>query len=147
MQRGTTVFPAVVAVLVLVVLASSAVELWFEHAATTGCRNKIPTDVWTLHFATEAYARDHGGCPPATLEDLVRPDPALGGATYLRGSKLPMDPWGQPYLFEPSLGPGDGLRVFTLGRDREPGGEGFDADFDDTMRGWGDTGDADDHSQ
>ncbi len=43
------------------------------------------------------------------------------------------DPWGRPYLYEPSRAGTDGLRftLRTLGADGAPGGEGQDADLEE----------------
>ena len=42
--------------------------------------------------------------------------------------KLPVDPWGTDYQY---LNPGirGEIDVYSLGADRKPGGEGFDADI------------------
>lgn len=50
---------------------------------------------------------------------------------YLSG-ELPVDPWGNPYSYEPapSDNPIQGPRVYSLGADNAPGGEGPNADID-----------------
>lgn len=47
---------------------------------------------------------------------------------YLEDGKMPLDPWGREFRYE--LG-GNGLkpRIFTLGADDAPGGEGENADI------------------
>ena len=43
---------------------------------------------------------------------------------YLK--KLPIDPWGEPYLY---FSEGRQIEVYSLGSDRREGGEGVDADL------------------
>ena len=47
---------------------------------------------------------------------------------YLAKRQIPVDPWGNPYLY---LNPGNNgeIDIYTLGRDGRPGGEGLDADI------------------
>lgn len=40
--------------------------------------------------------------------------------------KTPVDPWGQPYMYESS---GESIEFYTFGADRQEGGEGDNADL------------------
>ncbi len=84
-----------------------------------------------LATSLDLYRLDTGRYPtPAEgLEALVAaPAGAAGWAgPYVRRGEIPLDPWGQPYIYR--AGPGDGLVLATLGRDGEPGGEGEDRDI------------------
>jgi hypothetical protein len=42
------------------------------------------------------------GVPPQCLEDLLRPDPANGGAPYLKDVRAITDPWDNLFLYEPN---------------------------------------------
>jgi len=84
-------------------------------------------DLAEVAAAVRAYAADHGGALPESLDPLIRPQP--GGKHYLpSGTPAIHDPWGRryEYLLE---GP-EGFRILTLGRDGAPGGSGDDADLD-----------------
>lgn len=86
-------------------------------------------DVATIASAVETYTIEHGRAP-ATLEALVTPDER--GHTYLKNrTTVPPDPWGAVYGYEPPHSE-RGYRVFSLGRDGKPGGEGDDADIEIT---------------
>jgi len=77
--------------------------------------------------ACDIYAIENGGRHPDSLEELITPGES--GVTYLDRETVPQDPWGYEYGYEPpdgSIGP----RVFTLGADGAPGGNGKDRDFD-----------------
>jgi hypothetical protein len=85
-------------------------------------------DLAKLRAAVLAWAGDHGGALPETLDLLIRPQP--DGKHYLpAGTPALHDPWGRRYGYRIGGGP-DGFVIATLGRDREPGGSGEDADLD-----------------
>lgn len=84
-----------------------------------------------LKTALSQYLLDMGHYPTQaeSLEALVKA-PA-GAATwrgpYIDDETLPADPWGHPYRYELSVDSGK-PRVFSLGQDDVPGGEGDNAD-------------------
>ena len=88
----------------------------------------ISTDIAAIESALERFARNNMGSYPDSLVVLVMPD--AYGATYLNRTTVPRDPWQKEYGYQ---APGPGRphpRVFTLGRDGLPGGEGEDRDLD-----------------
>jgi len=89
---------------------------------------KDRADILAIEFACEAYALDHEGEYPRELTELLARAP--GRRPYLAGPMLPLDPWGRPYGYEAPRGEHQSPRIWTLGRDGRPGGEGEDADLD-----------------
>lgn len=84
-----------------------------------------------LKTSLSGYLLDMGRYPTAAegLDALVKAPP---GATswkgpYIDDEEVPLDPWSRPYLYEPSAN-GGRPRVYTLGADEAPGGEGEAAD-------------------
>jgi general secretion pathway protein G len=76
-------------------------------------------DIAALVTAVVDYAVENMGVYPDSLAALVTPDE--NGLTYLNTTTVPLDPWGNPYGYELV----DGRpRVFSLGADGAPGGEG-----------------------
>ena len=89
---------------------------------------KIKADITVIKEALDAYAMQHGGEYPTSLDPLVAPDEH--GRRYLNQTKVPKDPWREAYGYKPP-GPGQPQpRAFTLGADGVPGGTGDDADID-----------------
>jgi general secretion pathway protein G len=84
-----------------------------------------------LKSSLSLYLVDMGRYPSSTegLESLVKAPP--GGANwrgpYVEDGKVPADPWGKPYQYELTPG-GARPRVFSLGADAAPGGEGENED-------------------
>ncbi len=76
-------------------------------------------DIAALAGAVEDYAMDHNGRLPENLQLLVTPDEE--GYRYLSGETVPVDPWGNEYVYEPSSG--QKFDLLSYGKDRSPGGE------------------------
>ncbi|MHC4375308.1 MAG: serine hydrolase [Planctomycetota bacterium] len=94
-------------------------SLQFAHQA------KARADIAALCNAIDMYAIENAGLHPVSLQELVAPSD--GGASYLKGARVPTDPWGAIYAYEPPTEQAP-YRVFTLGKDGQEGGEGEDAD-------------------
>lgn len=92
---------------------------------------KAKGDIIAIESACQEYAIANRMHYPDSLEELVTPDDM--GFTFLKGTKVPIDPWGNEYLYEP---PGAGRSLPTiscLGSDGASGGEGDARDFDNHM--------------
>ena len=85
-----------------------------------------------LKTSLSLYLVDMGRYPSASegLDALVKAP--MGSTTwrgpYIEDGTLPADPWGNAYRYEL---PADGTkpRIFSLGQDNAPGGEGDNADI------------------
>jgi general secretion pathway protein G len=84
--------------------------------------------VLKIQAALESYAQGHDGKFPDSLDVLV--ETGSNGRELIDSRDALCDPWGRPYLYEPPSPEHAEPRVFTYGRDGEPGGEGEDADLD-----------------
>tara|TARA_R110002095_G_scaffold131090_5_gene113865 strand:+ start:340 stop:783 length:444 start_codon:yes stop_codon:yes gene_type:complete len=62
---------------------------------------------------------------PETLEELTEEDE--NGHRYLEQASIPMDPWGNPYFYEPPS-VGSTPIIISYGEGGEPGGEGSQRD-------------------
>jgi general secretion pathway protein G len=94
------------------------------------------SDLRSISAALKMYRLDNGDYPATTqgLQALVTkptgdPVPTNWNASgYL--DKLPVDPWGNPYIYKnPGEDGGSGFELTSLGKDGKPGGEGIDADI------------------
>ena len=84
-----------------------------------------------LKSSLSLYLVDMGRYPSSSegLESLVKAPPGAANwrGPYVEDGQVPADPWGKPYGYE--LTPDSRPRVFTLGADAAPGGEGENADI------------------
>ena len=76
--------------------------------------------------ALELYAVQHDGSYPESLSVLVERD--ASGESFL--AELPLDPWKNPYVYEPPPGPEQAFKLISYGADGAPGGAGIVADID-----------------
>lgn len=88
----------------------------------------IKANLLTIDSALKEYAINNGSKFPDSLEPLVRPD--VNGRAYIAGGRIPRDPWKRDFLYDPPSPDHPEPRVYTLGKDGRPGGEGDDADLD-----------------
>ena len=99
-----------------------AVIYWETHVnvdigEVTGWSN---FQLWMAASRFEDWAKEHDGSFPQgeTAQALLVPSPSYE-----------LDPWDRPFRFEVLSPNGTEARVFSLGRDNQPGGEGLDADI------------------
>ena len=99
-------------------------------------RTKAQVQIANMETALKLYKLDNGYYPTTEqgLQAIVEP-PAVGQLPkawreggYLEKGKVPMDPWGNEYVY---LSPGihGDLDLISYGADGEPGGEENDADI------------------
>ena len=129
--RGFTLIEIMVVVVILGILGSLIVPNIIgrpDEARVTAAR----ADIEAIGNALELYRLDNGDYPSTDqgLEALVTqpsgyPEPRRWNSEgYLK--KLPIDPWDEPYLY---FSEDRTFEVYSLGSDRQEGGEGVDADL------------------
>jgi len=124
---GFTLAEMMVVIVIIGLLATLVVPNVLKRFAFAS-KEKAKVDITSIESALKEYAITNGGKYPDSLEALVTPD--VNGHTFIEGSKVPKDPWGNEYLYEPP-GPGQPQpRVYSYGKDGQAGGEGDDGDFD-----------------
>ena len=131
-SNGFTLIEIMVVVVILGILAAivaPAVISRIDDAQIERAR----TDVRAIESALQMYRIDNFRYPTTDegLEALITAPPDVrkfpkGG--YLQKKGVPNDPWQNPYQYM-SPGQNGEFDVFTLGADRQPGGEGINADI------------------
>lgn len=98
---------------------------------------KAQVEIANLEQALELYYLDNGRYPDTEqgLEALVR-KPGTGSEPsnwqpggYLNKPRVPEDPWGNPYVYVSPGTHNSDYDLYSLGKDGQPGGEGYDADI------------------
>ncbi len=130
-MRGFTLIEIMVVVVILGVLGALIVPNIIgrpDEARVTAAKS----DIQQIGSALELYRLDNGVYPSSDqgLDALVEepsgfPEPRNWNPDgYLK--KLPVDPWGEPYLY---FSEDRTIEVYSFGADLKDGGEGFDKDL------------------
>ena len=134
-QAGFTLTEIMVVVFIIGLLSS--VVLFNVLGARTDAQVKTArTNVAALTNALEQYSLDMYDYPTEAqgLEALVtEPTDANTAGSYRKGgyiSKLPMDPWGRPFIYKrPAEKSDKPYDLYSLGADGQEGGEEENADI------------------
>lgn len=133
-EEGFSLTEIMVAVFIMGLLAT-VVLINVLPARDTAMVQKARTDIRALESALQQYRLDMLDYPTTDqgLEALISLPSGVGQAAryrdggYLTRTKLPVDPWGNPYEYQY---PGEHGRfdIYSLGSDGRPGGEELAAD-------------------
>nr|WP_306253956.1 type II secretion system major pseudopilin GspG [Parvularcula sp. IMCC14364] len=132
-QRGLTLVEMMV-VLVILGLLTTIVVINVLPAADQADIQKARADISSLEVALDQYRLDMKTYPTTAqgLQALVTvPDGVNRAASYRPGGyirKLPLDPWGNPYVYQ-TPGENGQIDIYSFGADGREGGEGNDADI------------------
>jgi general secretion pathway protein G len=132
-QHGFTLIEIMVVVVILGILAGIILPKLLDEPEKAR-RTKAAAQIKSFESALGMY-KLHNGFFPTTEQRLdalvVKPERGRMPTNYKEGgyiSKIPLDPWGNPYIY---LCPGTHFDydLVSYGADGEPGGEGDNADI------------------
>jgi general secretion pathway protein G len=97
-------------------------------------RLKAKVQIRNIQSALALFKTDTGSFPTTSqsLEALIN-DPGLKGwkqGGYIEGNKIPVDPWGNPYMYLCPGVHGEDYEIESYGKDGEDGGSGDDVDIE-----------------
>lgn len=127
-QHGFTLIEIMIVVVIIGLLAGLvAVNLipQAEKAKRTAARASMKQ----IENALEMYKLDTGKYPGSDsgLQELIRP--SNGQPPYIKGGKLPKDPWNRDFAYISPGSDGQPYDILSYGADGQPGGSGEDADI------------------
>ena len=131
-ESGFTLIELMV-VIVIIGLLAAIVTYNVLPLGDKGKIVKAKADISTIEGALDLYKLQNDSYPSTTdgLQALVSAPADADASKYQRGGyikKLPVDPWGKPYLYAAPGAHGE-ADVWTLGADKKEGGEGVNADI------------------
>ncbi|MEX2367074.1 MAG: type II secretion system major pseudopilin GspG [Pseudohongiellaceae bacterium] len=125
---GFTLIELLVVMAILGMLAALVGPALFGNLLR-GQRTQAQTQISNFESALDSYRLDMSRYPDS-LEGLIRNDsgrPNWSGP-YLRGDRVPLDPWGNDYHYELRSG-GRDFTLMSYGADGAPGGQEDDEDI------------------
>ncbi len=131
--RGFTLIELMVVIVILGLLATIIMPKILDRPEQAR-RLKARVQIRNFQSALALFKTDTGRFPTTSqgLEAFIN-DPGLRGwkqGGYIEGGKVPLDPWGNQYIY---LCPGihsDDYDLESYGKDGEDGGTGDDADIE-----------------
>ncbi len=122
-SSGFSLAEMMVVIVIIGLLATLVVPNVIRYLGSANS-TKAKADMTQITSAISAYTIQNKMRPPESLEELVNPEDGAG--SYFTSKKMPLDPWGQEYMYERN---GSAFELISYGRDLVPGGEGDDADI------------------
>jgi len=128
-SAGFSLAELMVVIVIIGLLATVVVPNVVSKLGTASV-TKAKADITNISKAVEEFQTNNAGRLPDSLEVLVEKDEF--GASYLKQTVVPRDPWGNEYIFEPD-GNGSTFLIWSYGADGSQGGEGKNLDFNNQM--------------
>jgi general secretion pathway protein G len=132
-MAGFTLIELMVVIVILGLLATIIMPRILDRPEQAR-RLKAKVQIKNFQSALALFKTDTGRFPTTSqsLEALVK-DPGLKGwkqGGYIEGGKIPLDPWGNPYIYLCPGVHGEDYEIESYGKDGEDGGTGDDADIE-----------------
>jgi len=129
-QAGFTLLELLVVMVILGLLVGYVAPKYFQQVGKSEVK-AAKAQIESLEKALDMYRLDTGHYPTSeqglnALNTRPQNEPRWGGP-YLKKAPPP-DPWGEPYVYKY---PGEKAEfdLFSLGKDKRPGGDGENADI------------------
>ncbi|MBN2589179.1 MAG: type II secretion system major pseudopilin GspG [Sedimentisphaerales bacterium] len=132
-KNGFTLIELMVVIVILGILATIITPKILDRPEQAR-RTKAKIEIRELQSSLALFKTDTGSFPTTSqgLEALIT-DPGVKGwkkGGYIEGNKLPVDPWGNQYIYLcPGLHDND-YDLESYGKDGEDGGMDFNADIE-----------------
>ena len=130
-ERGITLIEMLVVVTIIALFAALVVPRMMGQADRAK-RTQARAQIESFMTALGAYHLDTGSYP-STEQGLnalrVKPENQPQWAGPYLPKDVPLDPWRNAYLYKYPGEHGDEPDIISLGADRQPGGEGNNADI------------------
>lgn len=123
---GFTLIELLIVIVILGLLASLVAPSMFSKVDSSKIKT-AQTQMKLLETSLDTYRLDMGQ-HPTNLDELVKSDKKGWDGPYLPKA-VPLDPWGNPYIYTVPGENGQLYKLMSYGKDGRPGGEGDNADI------------------
>jgi len=125
-RNGFTMIELLIVIVILGLLASLVAPKFFNQLGTAE-RGIASAQMNAFETALDTYRLDMGSYPEK-LEDLRKSDKPRWDGPYLP-KDLPLDPWGNPYVYTIPGEDGNPYKIMSFGADGQPGGSDANEDI------------------
>ena len=125
-QRGFTLIELMIVIIIMGLLAGIVAPEMFGKVGSSQ-RKIAQTQMLSLDTSLQTFRLDVGDFPE-NLEELRVSDKKGWDGPYLNRS-IPMDPWGNPYVYRTPGDNGTDYYMASYGKDGRVGGEGDNEDI------------------
>lgn len=125
-RKGFTLIELLIVIVIIGLLASLVAPTMFSKVGSSQ-RKTAEAQMSMLATALDTFRLDNGSYPNS-LEELRRSDRPTWDGPYLPRD-IPLDPWGNPYVYRIPGENGQPYYLASYGRDGQAGGEGDDEDI------------------
>jgi general secretion pathway protein G len=119
-RRGITLIEMLVVITIIALFSAIAYQR-LSPALDQGRQTAAKTQIESFMTALQRYNIEHGRFPTE--------EQGLAALRPYLSKDVPMDPWGNPYVYRFPGEYGPEPEVMSYGADGQPGGEGPDADI------------------
>jgi general secretion pathway protein G len=123
---GFTLIELLIVIVILGLLLSLVAPAMFSKVSSSQRKTAL-AQMQMITTSLDTYRLDLGEYP-ATLDELRRSTKKGWDGPYLPRD-VPLDPWGNPYVYTVPGEDGKPYAILSYGKDGRPGGEGDDADI------------------
>jgi general secretion pathway protein G len=124
--RGFTLLELLIVIVILGLLMSLVAPTMFSKVGSSQ-KKTAQAQMQMLATALDTYRLDVGGYP-ASLEELRKSTAPRWDGPYLP-REVPLDPWGNPYVYASPGKDGAPFALQSYGKDGKAGGDGDNADL------------------
>ena len=125
-QSGFTLIELLIVIVILGLLASLVAPQMFSKVDSSQVRT-AETQMRMIESSLNTFRLDVGRYPD-NLNELISSDKTGWDGPYLPRA-VPMDPWGNPYVYAIPGAEGKPFSLLSYGRDGRSGGNDLDADI------------------
>lgn len=125
-SSGFTLIELLIVIVIVGLLASLVAPEMFSKVDSSRIKT-AKAQMELLETSLNTYRLDIGQYPES-LDELIKSDKKNWDGPYLP-KEVPLDPWGNPYIYSNQSSNGPGFSLKSYGRDGRQGGEDDDADI------------------
>lgn len=118
-NKGFTLIELLIVIVIIGLLASLVAPTMFSKVSSSQ-RSTASAQMQMFETALDTYRLDNGTYPK-TLEELRKSDKPTWDGPYMP-KDIPLDPWGNPYVYKTPGEDGAPYYLASYGSDGQPGG-------------------------